>query len=488
MSVCELRVWSSAPVCDSTLASFRALCVAFPEARLECFLNTYAQIVKRLREMATVIGYKRPTASRKLHPFIQGVFPEIRRDKLSTDGSTLSHAAFTRAAIARTSPLAGADKEAVKNLPPDLVSAIDHVAMSGSDIVRLRDARLAEIRSLTARLAPLRCALDDLKSEQARLIAAPLNVALLSALTDALDWPDIQQPLNYVRGFAAVFHVADSGVFRFLDEPAELPQHDFERANTRMVSQITSNITRSVLEGDEESRHRRLQCWIKTKAEIKLGLVGRPKTRAAVDHKFGRGKWRCLGRNAIIQKKKWRCIDDGRRSKHNDATGTQERIVCGRADFPLIVAREFGKRFFSHRRASSSLRRRDKLRMHHGTEDASAAYRHVPTAQPGYTVVAVWDADSEGVVYCEVPGFNFGLKSAVINYNRFPELSIAAARRLLWVCTEHYFDDNDICEPSYARRSGQQCYIALTSAAMIGFECDEDKHGNTLPWKKRMNI
>ena len=115
-----------------------------------------------------------------------------------------------------------------------------------------------------------------------------------------------------------------------------------------------------------------------------------------------------------------------------------------------------------------------KLEMEHGTEDASAAYRHVPAAQPEYTCVAVWDADAEDVVFCEVPGSNFGLKSAVLNYNRFPELGVALARRLLWMCTEHYFDANDICVPTFARRSGQASFIALTD--MLGFPCETAKH------------
>ena len=78
----------------------------------------------------------------------------------------------------------------------------------------MRATRLPEIRTIDARLAPLRMALDELKCDGARQIAAPLNVALLAAFTDALDWPDVLQPLNYVRGFPAVFVIADSGVFR----------------------------------------------------------------------------------------------------------------------------------------------------------------------------------------------------------------------------------------------------------------------------------
>ena len=55
---------------------------------------------------------------------------------------------------------------------------------------------------------------------------------------------------------------------------------------------------------------------------------------------YRRLEWRCLGRNAILQKEKWRCVDNGKRSKHNKATSMKERITCGRADFPALIARE----------------------------------------------------------------------------------------------------------------------------------------------------
>ena len=68
--------------------------------------------------------------------------------------------------------------------------------------------------------------------------------------------------------------------------------------------------------------------------------------------------------------------------------------------------------------------------MTHGTMDLKAAYRHVPTSQPQYTCVAVIDTDADDVRICEVPGHNFGLASAVVNFNRYPEVAIAASRRL----------------------------------------------------------
>ena len=120
------------------------------------------------------------------------------------------------------------------------------------------------------------------------------------------------------------------------------------------------------------------------------------------------------------------------------------REVRRKSDFPALVARAIARR-----RASQRTRHRFALR--HGTNDLRAAYRSVPTRQPQLTCVAVWDDDSGKVVYCDVPGHNFGLKSAVVNFNRFPELAAAAARRLLWCITERYYDDNDTCEPDEAR-------------------------------------
>ena len=200
-----------------------------------------------------------------------------------------------------------------------------------------------------------------------------------------------------------------------------------------------------------------------------------------MDKRYGRGRWRPLPRTAILQKDKWRCIDDGRRSKHNAATRMRERITCGRADFPLVVSRAFARilssrRYQSQRAGGGVWKRR---RMGHSTCDLEAAYRKVTTQQPQYTCVAVWDPDQRKVRYCDLYGHNFGLLSAVTNFNRFPELATAAARRLLWVVTEHYFDDNDIAEPEWADGSGMRALKRLCGDEFFGFAFDDDQDS---PW------
>ena len=77
--------------------------------------------------------------------------------------------------------------------------------------------------------------------------------------------------------------------------------------------------------------------------------------------------------------------------------------------------------------------------------------------------------------YCDVPGHNFGLASAVLNFNRYPELAVAAARRLLWTVAEHYYDDVDSAEPSWAGESGQQALRTLCNGEFFGFGFDEEQ-------------
>jgi hypothetical protein len=308
-----------------------------------------------------------------MHPFVQRDFPEVRRDKFD-DGNILDKENFIARACSRPSPLREADDDARAKLPRDLQLAIDHVTRRGPAIITDRARRLTELTRIAATLEPLRRKLDAQKSECAALIAKSFNAAWTAAVIDAMDWPDKDLPLKYVRGFVSIFDVPDSGVFKADFQPAEISREKFEADNTRMVAKISDEIAQSALHGDSEQRERRKQCWIRTKKEIKDGLVSKARSRARMDKKYGRGRWRCMGRNAILQKGKWRCIDNAKRSKHNKATTLYERITCGRADFPLMVSREFARRA-RERNARNTIRRRRSLRMRHGTNDLKAAYR-----------------------------------------------------------------------------------------------------------------
>ena len=461
------------------MRAFEILDSAYPQCELARFRQTYDEVYRELRPMFTVRGPEpRPDRTRAAHPFTQVAIPAIRRDNLSP-GRVLSKEEYMRAALQRPSPFGDASQRESDALPPDLRAAIDYVAAAGGDIKRRRSERMARLRILAARLEPMRAALEAEKCETARLISLRLNVAWMACTTDAMGWADVSQPLRYMTGFPVVFDIPDSGVFIPDELPAEISREEFERNNTRAVAKISSEIEADALHGSADAKERRRQCWIRTKEEIAAGLVHGPYSRARMDKRYKRGKWRCLGRSAIWQKNKYRCIDNGKRSKHNKATAMHERITCGRADFPVVIAREFAKRQLAARarRTRGGIHKRlPRFRMGHGTNDIGAAYRHVPTSQPEYTSVAVWDDDNKTVAYCDVPGHNFGLRSSVVNFCRYPEYHTALSRRLLWCVCEHYIDDDDTAEPSFACRSGQRYLVELGEDHFCGFPFEPEKH------------
>lgn len=458
------------------LPAFAKLSSELKAAKLSRFEGAYREATRAIRGMLTVVGHTRPTESRPAQPFIQHGMPEVRRDKLS-EGTILTKSEFAKAACARASPFKLADEAAAGALDEDLRAAIDFIVENGERVPALRDERIAKLRSIALTLEPMRTALDACKCEAAKSIAKPFNAAWTAAVIDAMEWPDVDLPVRYIKGFDVVFDVPDSGVFRAELQPAEITPEKFESDNTRMVASISKDVEKAAMSTDPEQAERREACWKRTKEEIKEGLVGPPRSRAYMDKKYKRGKWRCLGRSAIKQKGKWRCIDNGKRSKHNRGTTMRERITCGRADFPISMAREFLRRSMARRAAGArSGIHKKRLRMRHGTDDLRAAYRHVPTRQMRYTNVAVWDDDRKRVAYCEVPGHNFGLKSAVVNFNRFPELAAVFARRILWVVTEHYYDDNSTAEPSCTGSSGQSALTLLCASTFFGFPFDPNKH------------
>ena len=433
--------------------------------------------------LSTNADYVRPTASRPFCPFTQKEFPEIRRDKF-TPGQILSKSEFADESTQRMPQLASVDYEAAELLEDDLKIAIETITDLGPRIRKARAAKLAELAEIAAALEPLRSELNKHKSHTAAAIAKPFNVAFTAAIIDAMKWPDVELPVRYLKGFPVIGDIPDSGVFRADVQPAETPLDEFMAQNTVMVKAISERIEKQAKRTDPESVERRQACWQRTSEEIHEKLVAEPRSRAQMDRKYGRGKWRCLGRSAIKQKGKWRCIDDGKRGRHNKATTMRERITCGSSDFPAMIAR----RFAQAAARSRGIAKKRSLQMRHGTDDLRAAYRHAPTSQPQFTCVAVWHTGRKQVVYCDVPGHNFGHKSAPCNFCRFPELASIAARRLLWVVNEHYVDDNDTCEPEFCKDSGQQALISLCSEQFFGFPFDETKHTEMEPSNEYLGV
>ena len=84
------------------------------------------------------------------------------------------------------------------------------------------------------------------------------------------------------------------------------------------------------------------------------------------------------------------------------------------------------------------------LGLHGGTDDESSAYRWKPVSLAGrrFSVVAFWCFESLCVRYIILRGNAFGLASAVLSYNRYPEFLVALMRCIFGATCAHYYDDH----------------------------------------------
>mmetsp|Transcript_4196 Transcript_4196/g.13022 ORF Transcript_4196/g.13022 Transcript_4196/m.13022 type:complete len:120 (-) Transcript_4196:30-389(-) len=96
-----------------------------------------------------------------------------------------------------------------------------------------------------------------------------------------------------------------------------------------------------------------------------------------------------------------------------------------------------------------------------GTEDIEAAYRRMPCSQPWYTIFAILDPTTSQVVFFRLQGFNFGLKSAVVQFNRLSAFMCRDGVRFLALVVTNYFDDFCVVEPRFALGGPQALLRAM---------------------------
>ena len=178
----------------------------------------------------------------------------------------------------------------------------------------------------------------------------------------------------------------------------------------------------------------------RTRRELSKGLIVGPFQSVQSLHQSLRRKLagfvdhvptpRVMSRFGVRQKNDVRAIDDGRSNGANRATWMHETISSPHFYLPAVVAR-----------SATLLNWMDPVAVRTSLVDFASAYRLIPNAQPWYACFAIFNTDSERVEYYYLPGHNFGLQSAVVNFNRHPELIVNVVRARYGVISDHYFDD-----------------------------------------------
>ena len=333
---------------------------------------------------------------------------------------------------------------------PELVSVTSNLASSilqGADVHadRLAIAAVLERAAALARAPSAR--IHEVMPHSVRHVAGSLNVAFIAAMAASIAYPDVTLAECFLHGFPIVGYVPASAcpAFREVPRPLDPPgiRHlDNHAANLALARRVESDF--------REGRSPHAQAlWDSTIEEVTKGYSLGPFSTHDLDSRFGRGQWRAMLAFAVAQLRqdgtvKLRRCDDAAASLHNECTSLGETITCDSADFPARAAALFAQ----HLGPSG-------WTMQGGTEDIEMAYRRCPSRTPQYTVVCLVDPATGLARFFFLPGMNFGLASAVNQFNRLPELIVTFLRRRCGVVVTHYFDDYCVAEPRAAGLSGQ---------------------------------
>ena len=370
--------------------------------------------------------------------------------------------AHITAALALTSPFAPQPWP-----EPDVEFVIETVWLWQQWLPLLAKKQREILKTVHRALRPVDQALQRFRSTAATKVAAQKNPAFVACLTALLRWPDVQQPLHLLQGYPIVGSVQPCGVFRKISQEAKVNPNSWlgSSAQADLDKLLTSRpppFARDILDV--------------TEAEMAKGFCGPLRSKCDLDQEFGKGNRRFLERFLVVQPDgKKRVIDNGRKSGHNVHTQMHETISTVTVDFIATVARMLLERMPFTDQDLSDQHPWCALRL--GTDDLPDAYRGLPVCDNHlrYSNIAVF-VPQVGWRFTTMYGLAYGLESAVVAFNRFPQLGVAITRRCLLGCCAAYFDDElpvPVCPKlasrwslsSWVPRHNQLSVLCLRAAA-----------------------
>jgi len=360
------------------------------------------------------------------------------------------------------------------NLDAAVEEAILHMAQLGTGAPAWRSSQVEILSSVAAALSTGEDSIDAQLKKAAcpgtnvTKVVGQVNVALICAMSDAIGWPDVGLSEGMLKGFQTLGPIAPTNLYREVQPEESI--NDFLARSAEILSPHsnltwTKELARSLqLQGDKATRAsdgvalaelRKLEDV--TELEVRAGMLGAPltlKQLTELDPAFKGGKARPLKRFGVPKGEDGiRPVDDAKASRSNEATRVEEALSLPRPEWFAQCAAEFHSVAVTLQIVVPALSI--------SLDDVSNAFRQIPTAQPEYTVVAIYSVKHRAVRFYPVFGHNFGLISAVFNFCRLPKFVTAVAARWLSVASDAYYDDYLLCDTVASNGSAQRALGTL---------------------------
>ena len=307
------------------------------------------------------------------------------------------------------------------------------------------------LRTVARAVRPLENHLDGFRCPSSKQVAQSKQPGFLAVMTILMRWPDLGQAQLMVLGYPIVGELPQSSIFR------AVPQSDTPVMADWLGPAAQQEVDDIVSRGPPRY-HREIHQV--TCEEIEKGFCGPFLTKLQVDDLFGPGCWRPFERFMIIQADgKQRCIDNARKSGHNEHTAMFETISTTSVDFIACVTAMV---------LAAAVDDRSWLQVRLGTDDLPDAYRGLPVHpdHQRFSIISLF-VPQQGWRFSLLFGLAFGLESAVVSFNRLPMFGVALARRCALSCAASYYDDQLALEflPDHnVSQLGVQCAFLLLGA------------------------
>ena len=332
-------------------------------------------------------------------------------------------------------------------LSNDLQCAVRVAYTFGGNLESARRSQLQLEKEDADTLRPLSAKVNKaLMPATVARIAANVNTLYMASKVDSLGWLDKNLVQDFVFGFQIVGIIPDSYVYRpipVVNPTKWLSRHSFFVDSAKDWNhQLVRRLDRKLFGSQEEWATDRAVAR-KTHSEAsKSLLVGPYLTIDALWDALAKA-WphlarplvypRIMNRFGVPQRGDIQAVNNAKGNGANIATSMCETVTTPSFFFVGVAARAFAAV-----NPDGPLRDLTVTLL-----DLRAAYRTVPTSQPWYTSVAIFNnivIPPRTELYY-LPGHNFGLASAVVNFNRFPELVVVMARAITALPVDHFYDD-----------------------------------------------
>ena len=298
--------------------------------------------------------------------------------------------------------------------------------------------------------------------------------AAMAALGVILRWPDRTLAREFIYGFKVVDSTASSGVFREIQ--SERP--DGFDINKDFFGKPAEIFVLNLIGDEPPAESEEIEELIEK--DLAKGRLHSPGSAKDMNDRFGPGKWRPMPSFRVIQGSgKRRLISDAKRGGHNSATFAEETIYTPSVDVMAESCRLLFRaisegpwcNYQDQGKSESSGGLPPWAEMVASTEDLDDAYGKCPghPDHRGACVVAWYSVKNSEWRFAEATGLTFGLSSAVLSFNRWPALMLAAARRLVALLSSNYFDDFVTTDVKIAARAGREALIACAEACGATF-------------------